>query len=154
MINHSIDKRSTADRRSKRFGGIRWLFVSGRRRQVRRKQDRNRIHILDYYSPEMFYFIVATLVLSVTDAFLTLWLIDHGAVELNSVMAYYIEKGPNVFLAIKYSLTATCITLTVLVNYVFFKLFRMQCGHILKVFAGCFGCVVIWELYLMMRFVA
>lgn len=148
-----IERRSNTGRRFKPFWGFRWLFTPGRRSLVRRKSDLCEIHILDYYSPKLFYFLVATLLLSVVDALLTLWLIDHGAVELNPVMAYYLDKGPNVFMAVKYFLAVTIITITVLINYVYFRFFRMQFGHMLKIFAGSLACVVVWELFLIVRFV-
>ncbi len=148
-----IERRSNTSRRSKSFGGFRWQFLPGRRRHVRRKRNQREIHILDYYSPKLFYFLVATLLLSVVDALLTLWLIDHGAVELNQIMAYYLDKGPKIFMAVKYFLTATVITITVLINYVYFQFFRMHVGSMLKIFSGCFTCVVIWELFLIVRFV-
>lgn len=146
-------KRSATDRRLNRFGGFRWLFTSGRRRGVRRKSDQTRVHILDYYPPKWFNFLVATLLLSVIDAFLTLWLIDHGAVELNQIMAYYLDKGPYIFISVKYFLTAAAITITVLINYAFFRSFRIQSGHMLIVFVSLFACVVVWELFLIVRFV-
>lgn len=149
----NFKNRSNTDRRSKRFGGGRWIFTSGRRRHVRRKSDRTGFHILDYYPPKLFYFLVTTLLLSVADALLTLWLIDHGAVELNQIMAYYLDKGHYVFIAVKYFLTAAAITITVLINYAFLRSSRIRSGHMLIVFAGIFACVVAWELFLIVRFV-
>ena len=146
-------KRSTTDRRLKRFGGLRWLFTPGRRRHVRRKSDRNRVNILDYYPPKWFYFLVATLLLSVVDAFLTLWLIDHGAVELNKIMAYYLNKGPYIFISVKYFLTAAAVTITVLISHAFFRSFRIRSEYMLMVFFSFFACVVVWELYLIVRLV-
>lgn len=148
-----IERRSNTGRRLKPFWGFRWLFTPGQRRLVRRKSDLREIHILDYYSPKLFYFLLATLLLSVVDALLTLWLIDYGAVELNQVMAYFLDKGPNVFMTVKYFLTVTVVTITVLINYVYFQFFRMQFGHMLKIFAGTLACVVVWELFLIVRFV-
>lgn len=150
-MNLLVEKRSNKDRRSKGFGKFYWLLKPGTRRRIRRKTDRRKFHLLDYYSPKLLYFLVAVLLLSLTDAFLTLWLIDHGAVELNPVMAYYLKKGPEIFIAIKYYLTATVAVITVLINYFFIKSFKFRFGHMLKVFSGCFALVVVWELFLIAR---
>ena len=149
-----IERRTSAtDRRSGRAGSLKWFLKPGRRRHVRRKSDRRRIHLLDFYQPEMFYFLVATLLLSCLDALLTLWLLDHGAMEINPVMAYYIEKGPMVFMGIKYYLTAAIVFFAVLINYAYIRFIGIRFEHILKFSTACFACVVIWELFLIVNFV-
>lgn len=142
------DRRSGKDRRKQGPGNYRWLFKSGQRRQLRRQADRRELHLLDSYPPELFHIIVMTLLLSFADALLTLYLIDHGAVELNPVMAYYLKHGSNTFFAVKYMLTAVAVTFVVLLNYFFVRMLRVNLGQMLKVFAGCFAMVVVWELYL------
>jgi hypothetical protein len=149
----AVERRSGKDRRTKRFGDIRWFLKTGRRRQIRRKADRRKLFLLDYYSPQLFNFIVLILFLSVIDAYLTLWLIDEGAVEINPVMAYYLSLGPKIFLAVKYFLTVSAIMVVVLMNYAITRIIPFQYGQLLKFFAGCFGMVVAWELYLLARYV-
>ena len=148
-----VERRSGGDRRAKRFGDFRWFLKTGRRRQVRRQSDRTKLYPLDYYSPKLFYMLVAVLFLSIVDALLTLWLIDNGAVEANPVMAYYLNLGPGVFMAAKYFITAAAVVLVVMLNYVFIRLFRFRVGQLLNVFAGCFFMVVVWELILIVRIV-
>jgi hypothetical protein len=148
-----VERRSGGDRRAKRFGDFRWFLKTGRRRQVRRQSDRTKLCPLDYYSPKLFYMLVAVLLLSIVDALLTLWLIDNGAVEANPVMAYYLNLGPGTFMAAKYFITAAAVLLVVMLNYVFIRLFRFRVGQLLNVFAGCFVMVVVWELILIVRIV-
>ena len=150
--NYIVDRRSGRERRTERFGDIRWLLKTGRRRQVRREVDRRKLQALDYYPPKLFVVLVAVLLLSIIDALLTLWLIDNGAVEINPVMAYYLKLGPNIFLAAKYLITVFAVTIGVLLNYAYVRFFRFQLGQILNVFAGCFAMVVVWELFLIARF--
>lgn len=151
--NYMVGRRSGRERRTGRFGDIRWFLKTGRRRQVRRAADRRKLHMLDYYPPKLFVVLVVVLLLSIIDALLTLWLIGNGAVEINPVMAYYLKLGPNIFMATKYLITVSVVIIGVLLNYAYIRIFRFQFGHILNVFAGCFAMVVVWELYLIVRFV-
>lgn len=150
---YNNERRLSTDRRSNSLGGVKWLLQPGQRFHVRRQCDKHRLHVMDHFPPELFYFVLATLLLSVTDAVLTLYLIENGAVELNPVMAFYLKKGPNVFMGVKYFLTATVIVFTVLINYTFIRKPHINFGHMLKLFAACFAFVVIWELFLIARFV-
>ena len=147
-----IERRSGKDRRKTRFSSIRRLIFSGRRRQLRRADDRRKLAVLDHYSPKLFAVIVAILILSLVDAVLTLVLLSHGAVELNPVMAFFLAKSDSVFLFAKYLLTAGSVTIVVLINYVFIRVLRTQVKDLLVYFAGSFALVVIWELYLVTRY--
>lgn len=148
-----IERRSGKDRRKRSFNVLRRPFSTGRRRMLRRKTDRCRLFLFDYYSPKLFIAIVLVLLLSVTDALLTLFLISVGAQELNPVMAYFLKFGPNTFLLSKYLMTAVSVVIVVLLNYITFQRLRFPTGELLRYFAGCFAAVVIWEAVLLVRFV-
>jgi len=143
------DRRSGKDRRARRFGNLRWYLKTGQRRRIRREADRGKIRELDSYPSELFYVVILVLGLSVVDGILTLWLIENGATELNPVMAYYLEQGPQIFMIAKYFLTAAVVIIAVVLNHTFLRFFRIRFGQLLKVFAGCFAMVVAWELFLM-----
>ena len=147
-----IERRSGIDRRKTSLGGLRRLVFSGRRSNLRRADDRRKLALLDHYSPKIFAIIVAILLLSLVDAILTLVLISHGAVELNPVMAFFLSKGDWTFLIAKYLLTAFSVTIVVLINYVFIRIFRSYVRDLLVYFAGCFALVVVWELFLMVKY--
>ena len=89
-----------------------FVYVYGQRKTIRRQDDRYKIYYLDRYSSTLFACIVSILLLSVIDALLTLYLIDHGAVELNPLMAYYLNSDPLVFMSIKYLLTSFLLLLS------------------------------------------
>lgn len=93
------------------------------------------------------------LALSLTDAWFTLVLIDHGAIELNPVMDFYLQKGASTFVGVKYMLTAASVIIIVAFNYVFIPHFKLFIRDLLKLFAGGFAAVVSWELFLMARFI-
>ena len=147
------DRRSGGDRRRRRMSDLRWFFRTGRRRGLRRGSDRQGLHFMDYYSPRIFYVLVLVLLLSVADAFLTLWLMDNGAVELNPVMAYFIAVGDDAFLAVKYLLTSISVVIAVVLHYAFLRHFGIHFKLLLHVFAGCFAAVVVWEIFLAVRYV-
>jgi hypothetical protein len=148
-----FERRSGRDRRKRSFNFLRRPFSPGRRRMLRRKTDRRRFFLFDYYSPKLFYAMVLVLMLSVADALLTLWLVSVGAEELNPVMAYFLDYGPNIFLLSKYLMTSISVVIVVLFNYITFQRVKFPIGELLRVFAGCFSAVVIWEAVLLVRFV-
>lgn len=142
----SPDQRFGGDRRRKALPPLRYLIAGGRRRTVRRSEDSRRIVLLDRYSPKLFAIILGILVLSLLDAVLTLYLIEHGSNELNPVMAYFLKKGPLIFTVAKYVLTSIAVLIfLVLANSVIPRSnFRAQ-----KLFPYAllaFGSVIVWEL--------
>ncbi len=146
--------RSAGDRRRKTLPPLRYLVAGGRRRRVRRLEDSHRIVLLDRYSPKLLAAILGILVLSLLDAALTLYLVEHGASELNPVMDYFLKKGPLIFTVTKYLLTCIAVLIfLVLANSVVprsnFKAKRLFPYALLA-----FGGVVVWELVLIFFFVA
>ncbi len=129
------------------------LLFNGARGTVRRDADRHRFLLLDRYSSALFIMIVFVLFLSATDALLTLILIDHGATELNPVMAYFLGFGPLVFLGVKYLLTSFSVLIIVLFSQGFILKTSIQVWKILSYTCGVFSTVIAWELFLYYRFV-
>ena len=77
-----FDRRSGKDRRSKDVPSAKSLFIYRRRKKVRRKDDKYKMSYLDQYGSGIFIAIVLLLFFSIIDAFLTLFLIDHGASDI------------------------------------------------------------------------
>ncbi|MFZ7126587.1 MAG: DUF5658 family protein [Desulfobacterales bacterium] len=144
------ERRSGDDRRQTNRSFRQQLLFPGKRAFVRREEDRKRIIYLDQYRNSALVGITFILVLSMVDAMLTLILLDHGAIELNPIMAFYIELGPKTFLLTKYTLTALSVILLL-----FFKdalSHRYGFGKAFFPFlAAVFGGVILWELYLLTR---
>lgn len=112
------DRRGSSDRRRVTFKSVLYGAATGnRRRRVRRAADHGRLY-LDWYDPTLLYTSVAVLLLSCTDAFFTLILLSHGAVEMNALMARLIETDVALFTVVKTSVTG--FGLVVLVAH---------CGH-------------------------
>lgn len=99
-----VERRSGYDRRRV---GVR-TFVQGgltpRRRNGGRRCDDLGL-LIDWHEPHLLFLAVAILLLSVTDAFLTLTLLSMGAYEANPVMNFVLQRQPELFAATKLALT-------------------------------------------------
>lgn len=95
--------------------------------------------------------VLLVILLSVADAFFTLFLISTGAEEINPFMDYFLNFGPYVFFAVKYLLTCSSIFIVLLIGNVVILRGRLRARGLLTVFAGLFSLVVLWELFLIMR---
>ncbi|WP_373499429.1 DUF5658 family protein [Desulfococcus sp.] len=148
-----MERRSGRDRRQRKLPSLRDMLVYRRRRQPRRQDDRRRFALMDQYGTSIGVACIIVLLLSVTDAFLTLFLLGHGAVEINPVMAYFIEINEYAFIWAKYGLTVVSVFIVLILNYAFMRKFRLHARHLLNYFALIFALIVVWELYLVMRIV-
>jgi hypothetical protein len=93
-----------------------------RRRRSRRKNDRLNSYT-DWYEPWPLIASVVVILLSSLDAFLTLILLNHGAVELNILMDWLIKTDIRTFAAVK--LAVTGLALIVLVLHFNFHIYRV-----------------------------
>jgi len=148
-----LERRSGIDRRGTRRLTLRSLLWGGRREVIRRRADRQKWAYVDRYQQSLFGIVVIILLLSVTDAALTLLLIEHGAMEINPVMAFYLGLGPFIFLFVKYALTSAGLVILVLFRSRFLSSVRMSVGVFLYVILAAFVGVVSWEIYLIHRIV-
>jgi len=79
---------------------------------VRRKSDRRRHMYVDVYGTRLWITLLLLMVLSLTDGYLTLLLIDNGLVyEANPIMAAYADFGSLSFIAMKTLMTTASILL-------------------------------------------
>jgi hypothetical protein len=96
-----------------------------RRASVRRVDDDAVNMYVDRHEPWLVYMALGALLLSATDAYFTLALLQHGSYELNPIMDYFIQKGPRLFFIVKFTLTSTCIVFVLMhKNFVFLRLFK------------------------------
>ena len=144
----NVDRRSGKNRRNQSRINIRSLLIGGRRENIRRKEDKQKIFYVDRYGPFFFAAIVIILSLSVIDALLTLFLIGNGAFELNPIMAYYIKIGPYSFLAVKYALTSIGVVSFLILRNIYLRPFKIYTGSLFYFIIAVFMTVVAWQLYL------
>lgn len=147
------DRRSGQDRRHRGVPSFRDLLVYRRRRHLRREEDRRKFVLLDHYGASIGVAFTAVLVLSVVDAFLTLFLLSHGAVEMNPVMAFFLDINEHAFLWVKYGLTVVAVVIVLVLNYAFMRKLRLHVRQLLNYFVLIFAMIVVWEIYLVMRIV-
>jgi len=147
----NMERRSNQDRRQNSIPFYKLLLYVGKRQTLRRVDDCKRIVELDQYHPILLISILIVLGLSLLDAVLTLVLLDKGAVELNSVMRYYINRGSGTFVLVKYGITALALIIIVCLNAIISVRWRTASYFMFPTCALVFGSVVIWELYLLAK---
>lgn len=113
------NRRITGDRRKQSTLFLsRQTICGGRRKNIRRKGDRGKLIFLDNYGPRLFITLLLLLILSISDAYLTLILIKTcGATELNPIMAFYLEKGSITFFLQKFLFTSLAVFIFCLFNH-------------------------------------
>ncbi len=143
-------KRSNATNRRQDEGvpGTRYLFF-GRRNKVRRTDDHHqKRYFLDHYSLVVFSIILGIILLSITDAILTLFLIHNGASEANPIMEHFLKYGPLPFFAAKYLLTTASVVLLLIYKNVHIFGTNIRAKYLFIIILMIFVAVVLWELFL------
>jgi hypothetical protein len=150
----TTEQRSGVDRRRKNQFNMRSLLFGGRRETIRRYEDRQRAFLVDQYHQSLFCIIVFILFLSVLDAILTIFLINHGAIEVNPIMAFYLDFGPYTFLSVKYGLTSAGLMILLIFKNMFLRSMRVETGAFLYVILAAFIGVVSWQIFLIHSVIA
>lgn len=126
----STYERILPDRRKRPTPILSRYTLRGRRRAVRRDEDKKRYIYVDRYGIHLFMMLVAILVLGTADGLLTLYHVHvNNAVEMNPIMDFFLGIGPKTFFHVKYVLTALCLLVLCLhknlpvVKYILFSVF-------------------------------
>ena len=119
--DRSVERR-IQDRRRFTLRSLFGALFTLRRRHARRETDKINSYI-DWYEPGPLIASVLIILLSSLDAFLTLILLNHGAVELNVLMDWLIRVDIRTFAAVKLGITS--LALVVLVLHFNFYIYRM-----------------------------
>lgn len=99
------EKRQQDDRRKTPTSPWAALSPWGRRMVNRRAEEHMTSYFVDSFSPLTFVAVMTLIVASITDAFLTIELLEAGAHEVNPLMDHLLSYGPWAFLLGKYALT-------------------------------------------------
>jgi len=143
------DRRCGDDRRKNKIPLLTISSLLGRRRIPRRQEDRGGgSFAIDVYCSKSLFLILLIVSLSVLDALLTLYLVGHGAVEVNPVMAYFLSHGPLIFFGAKYLLTCSCTMLVLINSRSFLFGTKIRAEALFVAFVIPFALVVKWQLYL------
>ena len=116
---HMDHKRIIADRRKQSTPFLsRQTIFGGRRRTIRREADKGRHIFLDNYDLRLFITLLLLLLLSISDAYLTLTLVKtYNAVELNPIMAVYLEHSSITFFLEKFLFTSVAVFIFCVFNH-------------------------------------
>ncbi len=144
----AIERRCGTDRRKNKISIFSKHSFAGNRQFVRRREDREMEYSVDRYDSKLLTPILLIIFFSICDAFLTLILLDKGAVEINPVMAYSLTHGHMVFFIVKYLLTTfSLIIILVYSNTYLFKT-RLRTKSLFGMIIIPFGLVIYWEFFL------
>ncbi|SPQ01988.1 membrane hypothetical protein [Candidatus Sulfobium mesophilum] len=142
------DRRIIGDRRklSTAFLSMQSIY-SGRRETIRREVDKKKYILVDNYSPRLFIILLLLLLLSITDAYLTLSLVKvSNATELNPIMALYLEHGTFTFFLEKFLFTSVAVFIFCVLNN--FAVARVSLALAIIFYFG----LVFYELNIMSNF--
>ena len=109
----SHERRARAERRHRKWWSVFYGNFNPRRRTPPRRLDDSHFHWLDWHSSHLLAVAIGILLLSVTDAFLTVVLLQGGAEEVNPVMAALVYRSVAVFTALKMAMTGASVMLMV-----------------------------------------
>lgn len=118
MLN---ERRTNQDRRLASTKPFSLYTLRGRRKKARRAEETENYYV-DRYEIRYLFLIIIILVLCFFDAFLTMILLQLGAVELNPFMLIFIEKDVVLSMIVKYTITATSLIFVLIHKN--FRIFR------------------------------
>jgi hypothetical protein len=117
-----------------------------RRLAPRRTHERHAV-VTDWFHPQWLGVAILILLLCCFDAVLTLTLINHGAYELNPIMAPLVEGTGRGFALVKLGLTAVGVVfLTILARL---RVFGRSVGYVLYFVLTVYVALVGYELFLL-----
>jgi hypothetical protein len=121
------DRRERTDRRNRAFWSVLYGSFNPRRRRPARRLNDSRFHPIDWYSAHLLAVSIGILVFSAADAFLTGILLQHGADEINPVMALLLYRSVAAFAAFKMAMTGiSLVVMVILARYRFMRVIRVE----------------------------
>lgn len=133
------------DRRSTTFRTAIHSIYRNRRVATRRSTDRVTDVYFDRHEPRTVYLSLGILLLCITDAFFTLYLMKNGGKEISPLMDYLIQQGELTFFIIKYLATAAAVLVVLMhKNFTVFKYFLGY--HGLYLMLASYVILIIYEI--------
>lgn len=143
------DLRDQCDRRQFTWRTVFYGFLRSRRRDARRGNEAEPI-FTDWHHPWLFFLSIGIMLMSCLDAFLTLQLLDRGAIEANPVMAMFMGKSTSFFAAGKMAMTGLGILALVFLSRARF-MNRFRTGLLLTGFFSCYAVLICYEVVNLMQ---
>ena len=149
--NNNDQQRENRIRQDRRKFNIQTLIRGAthrRRHHIRRDRDRHVGGYVDQYERRHLWPTLGILLLSLTDATLTLQLLQRGATELNTAMAVLIEADIKLFIGSKMALTG--LGLIILLIHARFRVFRFfKVSYVIYFFFLMYSVLIAYELTLL-----
>lgn len=140
------DRRHGYDRRRLTLGTFIRGGLTPRRRASRRDTESNAL--VDWHEPHLLFLSIMILLLSVTDAFLTLTLLTRGAHEANPFLAFLLDRHPEMFASVKMALTgAGVLVLVAMARATVFRIIRVS--TIMHCCLGAYVALIAYEWWLL-----
>lgn len=127
---HSVaadDRRAGSERRRRVWWSVLYGSFNPRRRRPSRRVNDTRFHFIDWHASHLLAAAIGILMLSVTDAFMTVTLLADGAIEVNPIMASVIYRSVALFAAVKMAMTGVSVVFLVfLARYRLMRRIRVE----------------------------
>jgi hypothetical protein len=111
------DRRTLRDRRRRPTRPIGRYIFFGRRQTIRRQTDRKTHLYVDRYGHRLLMALLLILLLSILDAYLTIFHVNRGAQEINPLMNCLIGFGYIYFFVVKYLASALAVFILCIHKY-------------------------------------
>ena len=142
------DQRTEKDRRKNPASPSSICLLGGRRKHVRRVEDAKRGYYVDLYSTRSVFIISTILVMSIIDGYLTLSLVEQGAMEANPIMRFYLQVNTPLFLCVKYAVSYMSVFLLLIhKNFYIFKT-SLSVKQVILGILGIYAGLIVWEVVL------
>ncbi|MFQ6032705.1 MAG: DUF5658 family protein, partial [Candidatus Zixiibacteriota bacterium] len=100
MVTSEKDRRTVRDRRQKPTKPFSRYMLFGHRQSIRRRTDRKTHMYVDLYGHYLLLSVLLIILLSIFDAYFTIFHVQRGAREINPFMNFLIGYGNIYFFAI------------------------------------------------------
>ena len=111
--DRAVEQRDSVSRRKPSLGTL-WASITKYRRRKSRREDDHHNSYTDWYGHWPLAATFTIILLCFADAFLTIVLLSKGAVEMNALMDYLIQKDTRLFTVVKMSVTGMALIILVL----------------------------------------
>jgi hypothetical protein len=146
MSSSNPERRIRIERRRSVLRAL-WHGNFKRRRHAPRRSNERHAVVTDWFHPQWLAVGMAILLLSVTDAILTLTLISHGAIEVNPLMKPLVSGSGHAFAYWKIGLTAMGVTLLIVLARL--RFWGRGVGTVLYLVLAGYAVLVSYELFLL-----
>lgn len=140
--------RHQPERRTHQFKSFLYSFFKRRRKSLRRVEDVGNNIYIDVHDPITVILFTAIIIFCVTDAIMTLFIIQYGGEEVNPFMKYLMEKDIMTFFWVKFGITS--LAMLFLVSHKYFTFYhKIKGSHVIFSVFAAYLTLIVYELVLL-----